>query len=90
MTVALLALDSQLLDGATWLMAVARTGIGGESNPMALALYAHGGTGLVLLVKIAAATVLALVAWRLDGRRWALVPAMFGVFGAITNILAFA
>ncbi len=90
MTAALLALDTQLLDGATWLLAVARDGIGGESNPMAIALYHRGGVELVLVVKVLAALLLALLAWRLQGRRWAYVPAVLGIVGAITNLLVFA
>lgn len=90
MTTALLALDSQLLDGATWLMAVMHSGIGGESNPLAVALYGRGGLGLVVVVKVTAAALLAILAWKLEGRRWAYVPAILGIFGAITNLLAFA
>jgi hypothetical protein len=90
MIAALLALDTQLLDGATWLLAVARAGIGGESNPMAIALNHRGGVELVLVVKIVAAILLAALAWRLQGRRWAYVPAVLGLVGAITNVVAFA
>lgn len=90
MIAALLALDTQLLDGATWLLAVAHTGIGGESNPMAIALYHRGGVELVLVIKILAAILLALLAWRLQARRWAYVPAVLGLVGAITNLVAFA
>ncbi len=89
MTAALMTLDSQLLDGATWLLAVLHSGIGGESNPMAVALYGRGGLGLVLAVKVAAAAALALIAWRLAGSRWSYVPAVFGIIGAVTNVLAF-
>lgn len=90
MTAALLALDTQLLDGATWLLAVAHVGIGGEGNPMAIALYHRGGIELVLVVKVIAALLLGILAWRLQGRRWAYVPAVLGIAGAITNVLAFA
>jgi hypothetical protein len=88
MIVALLALDSQLLDGATWLMAVGHSGIGGEGNPLAVALYGRGGIDLVLVVKVLAAAALASIAWRLQGSRWALVPAIIGIVGALTNLLA--
>ena len=90
MTAALLAFDTQLLDGATWLLAVAHAGIGGESNPMAVALYHRGGLELVLVIKVLAAVLLSILAWRLEGRRWALVPAVLGIVGAVTNLLAFA
>jgi Domain of unknown function (DUF5658) len=89
MIAALLALDTQLLDGATWLLAVAHAGIGGESNPMAIALYHRGGVELVLIVKIVAAILLAVLAWGLRRRRWAYVPAVLGLLGAITNVIAF-
>ena len=90
MIAALLALDTQLLDGATWLLAVAHDGIGGESNPMAIALYHRGGVELVLAIKVMAAVLLAVLAWRLQGRRWAYVPALIGIVGALTNLIAFA
>ena len=90
MITALLALDTQLLDGATWLLAVAHGGIAGESNPMAIAIYHRGGVELVLVIKILAAVLLAVLAWRLQRRPWAYMPAVLGIVGAITNLIAFA
>ncbi len=86
MTAALLALDAQLLDGATFALAVSRWGIGGESNGAAAALYGTGGIEAVLAVKFAGAVALALLAWRLSPRRIALLPAVVGLLGAATNV----
>ncbi len=90
MRTVLLALDGQLLDGATWLLAVAHAGIAGEGNPLAVAMYQRGGIELVLAVKVGAALALGFLAWELRGRRWALVPAIIGIAGAATNLLALA
>ncbi len=88
MTAALLALDAQLADGLTFALAVSRWGIGGESNGAAAALYGSGGIETVLAVKLAGALALALLAWRLSPRRWALLPALVGIVGAVTNLWA--
>ena len=90
MTPLLLALDAQLLDGMTWLLAVNARGIGGESNVAAAGLYGAGGFELVLAVKGAGALAAALIAWRLAPSRWALLPAVMGLIGAITNVWAIA
>jgi hypothetical protein len=87
---ALLALDAQLLDGMTWLLAVRSAGIGGESNPIAIAAHGAGGLELVLVAKLVGAVLCAAIAWRLAGRRWALLPAIVGLVGALTNIGAVA
>ena len=81
---AILTLDAQLLDLATWLLAVRAVGIGGEANPIAVA----AGPELVIVGKVAGAILLALLAARLAPSRWALLPAIVGVFGAVTNVMA--
>ena len=90
MIAALLALDAQLLDGATWILAVRAAGIGGESNPLAIVAHGAGGLELVLVAKLVGALVLALLAWRLAPRRIALLPALVGIAGAVTNMAAWA
>ncbi len=81
---ALLALDAQLLDLATFLLAVHAVGIGGESNPLAVAL----GPAAVAVAKAVGAALCALLAWRLSPSRWSLLPAAVGIFGACTNVAA--
>ena len=88
MTAALLALNYQGLDLVTFLLAVTRLGIGGESNALAGGLYAAGGLPAVLAVKAAGAIAAAIIAWRLAPSRWALLPAVVGLFGAATNLAA--
>lgn len=99
MIAALLALDAQLLDGATWILAVRAAGIGGESNPVAVAAHAGGGLELVLVAKLVGALAAAAAAWWLAGRRFerhprlrsiVLAPAVLGLFGAVTNVVAWA
>ena len=81
---AILTLDAQLLDLATWLLAVRTVGIGGEANPIAVA----AGPELVIVGKVAAALLLALMAARVAPSRWALLPAIGGLVGAATNVMA--
>ena len=81
---AILALDAQLLDLATWLLAVRAVGIAGEVNPIAVA----AGPELVVVGKVAGALALAVLAARLAPSRWALLPAMVGRFVAATNVMA--
>lgn len=88
LALALLAVESQVLDAATWLLAVGRAGIGGEANPLAATLFHAGGVDGVLALKLVGAIVLAALAARLAGRWWALLPAVVGLLGALTNLAA--
>jgi hypothetical protein len=83
----LLVLEAQLLDAATWVLAVRRVGIHGEANPLVVAVYRQAGIDGVLALKLAAALALCALALRLSGRWWALLPAVIGIAGALTNLL---
>ena len=87
MRVPLLVLDCQLADAMTFLVAVNRTSIAGESNGAMVGLYGAGGITAVLAVKLVGALLAVGIAARLGGRWW-LVPAVVGIVGAITNLRA--
>jgi hypothetical protein len=82
----LLTIEAQLLDALTWVMAVRRVGIRGEANPLVVAAYHTAGIDGVLAIKLLAAAALCAIAVRLPGRWWALLPAIVGLFGALTNL----
>jgi hypothetical protein len=81
-----LAFGALLADGAAWALAVRSVGIGGESNPVAVALFAAGGLQAILAAKVVQAFLAATITHRLRGSRWSLLPAMVGLFGAATGI----
>jgi hypothetical protein len=85
---------AQLCDLATFLMGIARVGIGAESNALVRNLYVHLGAGGPVLLKLftlgAVLPLLFVVATRWPNR--ILVPvliaalvSMIGVYGNITN-----
>ncbi len=86
-TLALLALEAQLLDALTFCLALRAAGIGGESNPLMAGIYHAGGLTAVLAFKLAGALLVTLLARRVPPR-WALLPAVMGLVGALTNLLA--
>lgn len=85
----LIVLVAHALDGLTLLMAAARWGFSGESNPFAQAVFALGGIGAVLLLKAGGAAVLA---WIVARPRWRtgklLFAAAAGIVGAVVNLTA--
>jgi len=84
---------AQLLDLATFVPAVARVGIGAESNPVARTLYLTAGPLGPVALKAAAIAIMLLALARV-GRRFptytlpsaALVVGL-GLFGAASNLL---
>ncbi len=85
---ALLAFAAQVLDGATWLIAVRVRGLSGELNPLAVAL---GGLSplLVFAIKVWAGVALAAIVLTMEDHKWfARLPALVGLLGAATNVLA--
>lgn len=79
-------LTAQLADLAAFAVAVPVAGIAGEANPLMAGLWAHAGLGGVIAVKTAGAIVLAALVPRLG--RWWLLPALAGIGGAVTAIVA--
>ena len=84
---------AQLLDLATFVPAVARMGIGAESNPFARTLYQAAGPVGPAALKAAAITIMLLALVRV-GRRFptrvvpsAAVVAAIGLLGAASNLL---
>jgi hypothetical protein len=85
--IARLVLVAQLSDLAAFLLAVRAVGLGGEANPIVLAIVGAVGIGGLVLVKIIGALALAAIASRVP-RRYGLLPVVLGAFGAMTAILA--
>jgi hypothetical protein len=88
----LLLITAQLADLATFGLAVRESGIGGELGPLRIAYYV-GGFGAVACAKLIAVAVMLVIiqlySRRTGGGRWlALVVAVMGVFGALTNVIA--
>jgi len=83
---------AQLLDLVTFLPAVARAGIGAESNPLARALYLSAGAWGASALKAVAITIILLTLARVLRRfpTYALPSAAFamgiGLFGAASNV----
>jgi hypothetical protein len=90
----LLVIICQLADLFTFNFAVEMFGPSGELGPLGI-VYSMGGILAVAVVKLGligiVLTVLARYPWRslATRRRVALVVAGIGVFGALTNVLAF-
>lgn len=88
---ALLAIDALLLDLAAYLVAVQLLGPAGEANPVVLGLP---GQGAVVAAKLAQAAAAGAIVWWLAGRPYrrvravAYLPAVVGLFGAATAVLA--
>lgn len=82
----LIVLTAQLADLAAFAVAVPVTGIGGEANPLMTGLWAQAGLGGVIAFKTGGALLLAAIVPRLG--RWWLLPALAGIAGAITAIVA--
>ena len=84
---------AQLLDLATFIPAVARAGIGAESNPLARALYLSAGAWGASGLKAAAIAIMLLTLARVVQRfpTYALPSAALvtgiGLFGAASNVL---
>jgi hypothetical protein len=84
---------AQLLDLATFIPAVARTGIGAESNPLARALYVSAGAWGASALKAVAIAIMVLILARVVRRfpAYALPAVAFvtgiGLFGAASNVL---
>jgi hypothetical protein len=84
---------AQLLDLATFVPAVARVGIGAESNPLARTLYLSAGPLGPMALKAAAIAILLLALMRVVRRfpTYALPSAALlvgvGLFGAGSNLL---
>jgi hypothetical protein len=88
-----IAVTAQILDLATFLPAVARTGIGAESNPLARALYLSAGAWGASGLKFVAIAIMLLTVVRVVRRfpayalpSVALVTGI-GLFGAASNVL---
>ena len=95
--VIILAVVAQLLDLTTFAAAVARVGIGAETNPMAQTLYAWNGPMGAIVLKLAAITIILLALARIARRfpRSTLMPAALvagialagmGLIGAASNV----
>jgi hypothetical protein len=85
-TAPLLVAVAHGLDLLTFMWAVSILGIGGESN--GLIRQAHGAGGLLLIVALKTAGLIAL-ACIASMRRWALLPAAgAGIAGASVNLVA--
>jgi hypothetical protein len=84
---------AQLLDLATFVPAVARVGIGAESNPLARSLYLSAGPVGPAVLKAAAISIMLLALVRVVRRfpTYALPSAAvlvgIGLFGAASNLL---
>ncbi len=84
---------AQLLDLATFVPAVARVGIGAESNPLARSLYPLDGPLGPALLKTAAVAIIFLALLRVERRfpAFALPSAALligiGLFGAASNLV---
>jgi hypothetical protein len=84
---------AQLLDLVTFIPAVARVGIGAESNPLARTLYQSAGPVGPAMLKAAAVSIMLLALLRVTRRfpAYALPSAALlvgiGLFGAASNLL---
>jgi hypothetical protein len=84
---------AQVLDLATFVPAVARVGIGAESNPLARSLYLSAGPMGPAALKVAAISIMLLALVRVVQRfpTFALPSAALlvgvGLFGAASNLL---
>ncbi len=84
---------AQLLDLATFVPAVARAGIGAESNPLARALYLSAGPIGPAALKVGAIAIMLLVLMRILRRfpRYSLPPSALlvaiGLAGAGSNLV---
>jgi hypothetical protein len=84
---------AQLLDLLTFVPAVARVGIGAESNPLAQVLYLSAGPLGPALLKVGAITLMLLAMLRVERRfpRYALPSAALlvaiGLAGASSNLV---
>jgi hypothetical protein len=84
---------AQLLDLATFLPAVARVGIGAESNPVARTLYLSMGPLGPAALKAAAIAIILLALVRVVRRFPAYAPQSgalvvgIGLFGAVSNLV---
>jgi hypothetical protein len=87
---------AQLCDLATFLMGIARVGIGAESNALVRNLYVHMGAGGPVLLKVltlgAVLPLLFVVAARWPSRilvpvLLAVIVSMIGVYGNVSNAL---
>jgi hypothetical protein len=84
---------AQLLDLATFLPAVARVGIGAESNPVARTLYLSMGPVGPVVLKAAAVTIMVIALVRVVQRFPAFaIPSAalivgIGLFGTASNVL---
>ena len=88
----LLLVTAQLADLATFGLAVRESGIGGEVGPLRI-LYYVGGFGAVACAKLIGVAVMMVIiqlySRRTGGGRWlALVVAVMGILGAMTNVVA--
>lgn len=92
MVAPLLILVAHALDGLTFVMAVQRWGISGESNPVAHLVVGAAGVGGLLLLKAAGASAAAGIVAR--ARRWRtamlLAAVLAGIIGAVVNLGAVA
>lgn len=86
MVAPLLILVAHGLDGLTFLLAVQRWGISGESNPVAHLVVGAAGVGGLLLLKAAGASVAAGIVAR--ARRWRTVMLLVAVLAAIVGAVA--
>ncbi len=90
----LLVLLAQMADLITFRFTVQVFGASGELGPLG-ALYTVGGFWAVALVKLSMISlviaILSRYPWRRFAvrRRMALIVASFGIFGALTNVMAF-
>lgn len=88
----LIVLVAHGLDALTFLWAVDLWGVGGESNPIAQAVYAAAGLGGLLLLKAGGAAVASAIVAR--ARHWRTGKLLFasaaGILGAVTNLTAVA
>ena len=88
----LLLVTAQLADLATFGLAVRESGIGGEAGPLRI-VYVMGGFGAVAFAKLIGVAVMIVIiqlySRRTGGGRWlAIVVAVMGILGALTNVRA--
>ena len=92
-TVFVVVATAQILDLVTFIPAVARAGVGAESNPLARALYLSAGAWGASALKAVAITIILLTLARVLRRfpTYALPSAAFamgiGLLGATSNVL---
>ena len=88
----LLLVTAQLADLATFGLAVRESGIGGEVGPLRIVYYV-GGFGAVAGAKLIGVAVMLVIIQLYSrrtggGRSLALLVAVMGVLGALTNVIA--